>query len=122
MTGLVIRGVVLAAVVLGAFIAVRLWERRRGRVSSGFAPGITVVTGPDCRLCEPALDAIRSGGTEPSIVDIATGRRALGPISSLPVAVVASANGNLVLRRSGRSVITDAAEIVRAAHEAARAG
>jgi hypothetical protein len=115
MTGLVLRSVVLAIVVFAAFVAVRLWERRGGRASPGLAPGITVVTGPHCRLCEPALDAIRTGGGEPDVVDIAQGRLVLGPISSLPVAVVASPDGTLVLRRSGRSVITDAGDIVRAA-------
>lgn len=118
MTALLLRAIVLAAVIFGGFVAVRFWERRTGRVSSGLVPGVTVVTGPDCRLCEPALEAIRAGGIEPAIVDIATGRRELGPISSLPVAVVASRNGDLVLRRSGRSVITDAPAIARAALDA----
>lgn len=120
MTALALRATVLALVVLGAFVAVRLWEQRRGRVTTGLAPGVTLVTGPDCRLCEPALEAIRAGGVEPTIVDVEHGRRVLGSIASLPVAVVAASDGSLVMRRAGRSVITDATDLVSAARAAAR--
>lgn len=105
---MIARIALLALVVTLAWVIVQLWERRRP-VLAGLQPGITVITGPDCRLCDPAVAALRRAGVEPAIVDVAD----LGDAGyrSLPTAVVVDRAGRIVAARSGRLAVSDAATL-----------
>ncbi len=115
MTGWALRLLLLALVLAGAFLVAWVWSRRNPRVESdGLAPGLTVITGPDCRLCDPAVAALRRAGAVVTIVDDEALRAQL-KVRSLPTAVVVTAGGEIVARRSGRAVIDDAAALAEAA-------
>lgn len=115
MTGWALRLLVLGAVVSSAFLVAWLWSRRNPRVESGgLTPGLTVITGPDCRLCDPAVAALHRAGAVVTIVDD-EGLRARLKVRSLPTAVVVAAGGEIVARRSGRAVIDDALALAEAA-------
>lgn len=99
------RAVVLALVVAGAFLVVRVSERVRPRGRS-LRPGITVVTGPDCRLCDQVLAQLDQRGVTHRQVDVAD--LACGiTIRAVPTVLVADRGGDVVLRRSGKSAIAD---------------
>lgn len=102
----------LIVVVLAAMVVVRVVERR-GSVS--LVPGgtLTLLTGTGCRLCEPAERALQSYGATFASVDVA-GDHPFPRYRSLPVAIVTDANGTVLMRRSGRSVIDDAADLAAA--------
>ncbi|HVR32688.1 MAG TPA: hypothetical protein VMS74_08260 [Acidimicrobiia bacterium] len=98
------RVLVLGAVIGVALALVSAWERsrpRRLRVS----PGITVFTGPDCRLCPSLLGALDAAGAVYRTVDVAA--RPMPGVRSLPTVLVADAGGVVALRRSGRSAVAD---------------
>ncbi len=105
MTALALRAAMLAAVLVAAALAVRSWERRRGPRRAVLPPGLTVVTGPGCRLCGPVLAALRRAGAEPLIVDVSSTPVA---VASLPTALVVGERGRVILRRAGRSALDDA--------------
>ena len=114
MTGLVVRALVLVVVVVGAFWFVGVGERRRGRGRGGFPPGLVLVTGAECTLCEPAKRALRAAGAEPRTIDIADLDRETLAVSALPVALIVGSDGEILMRRSGRSVISDAPRLAGA--------
>ena len=120
MMDVVIRVALVALVLAAAWTAAAVLERHRGRRGGGLSPGVTLVTGPDCRLCEPAERALSEHGVAFETVDLSAVRERIGGVMSLPVALVVGDDGSIRLRRAGRSVITDAAEI--AAAVAPRAG
>lgn len=107
---LLARVAVLAVVFLAAMWLVRLGERRRGRTDAGLAPGLTLITGADCALCGPAEQALLAAGAAPRVLSVEQAGAGVGA-TSLPVAVVVDGRGEVRLRRSGRSVITDAPRI-----------
>lgn len=110
-----LRILILLAVVAAAWAVIAIAERRRGADRHGLPQGVLIVTTEACRLCEDAVRAISKAGPEltPRIVD-ATELDTLH-IRSAPTVIVADRRGEIVLRRSGRSAIFDAEEIVRAA-------
>lgn len=112
MTG---RLLLVGAVVVLAFAVVALWERRRGRVRSGVPSGLTIATSDACILCDAALGAIASAGPDVAVRVVDATDLAHLRIRSVPTVLVADRRGEIVLRRSGRSAITDAETIVRAA-------
>lgn len=102
----------VGVVVAVAFLAMALWERRpTSRVGAG--PGVTLVTGPDCRMCTQAVEVLGRHGVEPRLVDAAEAS-GLG-VRSVPTVFVTGSDGALLLRRSGRTVITDAIRIAELA-------
>ena len=101
---LIVIGVVLAV----AFLAVAIWERRpMTRAVAG--PGVTLITGADCRICGQALAALQHHGVSPRLMDVAEAAH-LG-VRSIPTVVITGADGTVILRRSGRTVVSDAARI-----------
>lgn len=112
---MIVRLALLGLTVAVAFGLVALLERRRGRIAATLPAGITLVTGPDCRLCDTARRALAAAAPDLAVrvVDVA----AFGDpsVRSVPTVVVADAAGDVVLRRSGRAAISDAARIVAAA-------
>ncbi len=119
-----LRIAIVAAVVLIAFLVVGIWTRRRGRsVKTTLPAGITVVIGPDCRLCRPAIDALRhvDQGIDYHVVDVGRPDADTGglAVKSLPTVVVVDEKGRVLVRRSGHSAINDAAYIVRSARKLA---
>lgn len=97
------RILVLVAAVVVAAVVLRLVERRspaRLRVE----PGITVYTGPACRLCPVVLDALDDAGVSYRVVDAST---VGAPVRSVPTVVVGDERGTVTIRRSGRAAITD---------------
>ncbi len=97
-----------------AWLAVRGWERRLGAPEPGLPPGLVVITGPGCRLCDPVVRELRRAGAEPRILDIAEVPPGAVGASSLPVAMVVDAAGRVVLRRAGRAALDAARELAGA--------
>ncbi len=108
MIEVVLRVALLVGLAAVASLAVGRWERRPGDTPAGLRPGVTVITGPDCRLCDPVVRALRRAGAEPWVVDVAELPPGALGASSLPVAVVVDAGGQVVLRRAGRAALDDA--------------
>lgn len=106
------RLLILLAVLGLALAWVALRERR---TPSGVVvrPGITVFTGPDCRMCPGLLASLQRAGASYHLVDVST-VHAPG-VSSLPTVVVADAGGEVVMRRSGRAAVTDLSTILAVA-------
>ena len=99
------RFVILLAVV-GLALAV-VWARERLTPrGTQVSPGITVVTGPDCRLCPALVLALDVAGVEYRRVDVATEAAPAG-VRALPTILVADSAGAVVIRRSGRSATAD---------------
>ena len=99
------RLLILLAVVGIALAAVWIRERTTPRRAT-VDPGITVVTGPDCRLCPALILALDVAGVEYRRVDVATESPPTG-VRSLPTILVADTAGALAIRRSGRSAMAD---------------
>jgi len=107
------RLLVLTAVTVTGLLVVRLLERTR-RGGTAVPAGITVVTGSDCRLCEAVLSLLDARGiryTSATVQSIASRLN----VRSLPTVLVADHVGSVVLRRSGRSALTDLDSILLAA-------
>ncbi len=85
-----------------------------GRRRVGLPAGLVLVTGPDCKLCAPALRALQAAGADPTVVDVADAREVVGLVTSLPTALVVGDGGAVLARRAGRSVITDAETLAAA--------
>lgn len=108
-----IERLLILAIVFGLALGwVALRERR---TSSGVTvrPGITVFTGPDCRMCPGLLASLDRAGASYHLVDVSS-VHAPG-VSSLPTVVVADAGGDVVLRRSGRAAVSDLPTILAVA-------
>ena len=114
---MILRLVLVAATLAVAWLVVAAWERRPGRRSSGLGPGLTLVTSEGCRLCGPAFAALTRAGASPVVVDAAHLPDDAGPVHSVPTAILTDRSGRVVLRRTGRSVITDAEFVARATNE-----
>jgi hypothetical protein len=99
------RLLILLAVIGVALAIVWAWERMRPR-RARIDPGITVVTGPDCRLCPGLILALDVAGVEYRRVDVAMASPPAG-VRSLPTILVADDNGIVAIRRSGRSAMAD---------------
>lgn len=99
------RFVILLAVLGVAMALVWAWERMRPR-RARIDPGITVVTGPDCRLCPALILALDVAGVEYRRVDVAM-EPAPGGVRALPTILVADNSGTVTIRRSGRSAVAD---------------
>ena len=105
-----LRVAIVAAVVLGVWLALR-WHERRATVSEGVGPGLTLVTAEGCVLCGPALEALRRVG--PSVhIRVVDAAEMPGQIRSVPTALAVDDDGTVLMQRSGRSVITDARLLV----------
>lgn len=106
---MILRLVVLVATLALAYGAAGLMERRRPRSMPGFQQGITLVTSPGCALCPAIRTVLRD--VEVREVDVS----AVAGVRSVPTVIVANADGEVILRRSGRSAIIDAPAIIEAA-------
>jgi glutaredoxin len=98
------RVLILVVVVFLAFAVVSLRERARPRRLRA-RPGITVFTGPGCRLCPALLTALEATGVRYRTVDVT--RNAAPGVRALPTVLVADHRGEVAMRRSGRSALTD---------------
>ena len=107
---------ILALVLSAVWLGIWLWERRRV-TGPELLPGITVVDGPHCKLCEPVVNAIRNADPEAELRIVDIGQMDDATIRSLPTVFVVDMDGNQVMRRSGRSALTDAETIARVARE-----
>jgi hypothetical protein len=113
---MIVRLVLLLLVVGAAFLAVAGFERLPRRAAlPGLGAGLTVVTGAGCVICPAAVRAIAAVDPGLAVRVMDRGDLADASIRSVPTAIVTDRGGAVVLRRSGRSVVTDAAEIARVA-------
>ena len=108
--------------VLGAVvIAIWAWfqvRERRSFETTGLQPGITVVTAPSCVICPETVSALeRSGSAQLNLVDASETNVTHLDIQAAPTVIVADAEGNEILRRSGRSTVSDADLIVATARK-----
>jgi hypothetical protein len=113
MTGLLLRVMLLVAAVVGVGLILRL-TLSAGRRRVALPAGLVLVTGPDCKLCAPALRALQAAGADPIVVDVSAVREVVGLVTSLPTALVVGDGGAVLARRAGRSVITDAQTLTAA--------
>lgn len=111
---MIVRSLVVFAVFGLAWLAVGWWERRQGTQATGVAPGVTMFTTDDCRICPLAIETLAEAGVPVTV------RSALDPLAealavrSVPTLVVADGQGRVTMRRSGRAVITDVGSIAAA--------
>ncbi|HSJ27243.1 MAG TPA: hypothetical protein VLB67_03470 [Acidimicrobiia bacterium] len=98
------RALFLLVVVAVAFALVSLRERARPRGLRA-EPGITVFTGPDCRLCPVLLTALEAAGVRYRTIDVT--RTETPGVTALPTVFVADRRGEVAMRRSGRSALAD---------------
>lgn len=120
---MIARLALLGVLLAGAVLVLNLYERRPGmgghvrrRVEGVLAEGVWLVVREGCRLCGPARSALQSAGVDPGLVS--SERADAVGVKSVPTALVVDCTGSVVLRRSGRSVLTDAAAIVDVARSA----
>ena len=111
---MMVRSLVVLAVFGLAWLAIGWWERRQGKQVNGVAPGATIFTTDDCRICPLAMETLAGAGVAVTV------RSALDPLAealavrSVPTLVVADGQGQVTMRRSGRAVITDVRSIAAA--------
>lgn len=107
------RGLFLLLVLGLALIVV--WFRERSHPRTRLVPpGITVLTGPDCRLCGPLLRALDELGADYRLLDVTRDPLPLA-VNSLPTVLVGDGLGALALRRTGRAAISDLSTILAVA-------
>lgn len=107
------RVLIVLAVAVVAGVLVSLRERARPRHTLRATPGITVFTGPDCRLCPPLLTALEATGVAYRTIDVT--RSEVPGIRALPTLLVADRHGAVSMRRSGRAALADLDAVVAAA-------
>ncbi|MGF1667637.1 MAG: hypothetical protein ACFCVC_15370 [Acidimicrobiia bacterium] len=102
------RIVILVGVVAFALLAVRLFERWKGRPRRGLEPGLLLVTSPGCTLCGPAQRALEAAGLDFRLVDASDVPELA--IRSVPTLFRIDGSGEVVARRSGRAAVLGAAD------------
>lgn len=113
MTVVVLRATVLLGLVALTWWAVNIGERGFGARSSSTGHRLVLITGEGCRLCGPAERALRARGARVEQLDLNDDHGQRTP-RALPAAVVLDEDGGVVMRRTGRSVIDDAALLAAA--------
>jgi hypothetical protein len=111
---MIVRSLILAAVLLAAWVLVGRWERRRGSQVEGVAPGVTMFTTDDCRICPLAIETLTDAGVPVHIMSATHPLAEALSVRSVPTLVVADTSGHVTFRRSGRSVVTDVRSIAAA--------
>ena len=108
------------AVLVGVILAVWVWlqlRERRTFSSTGLAPGITVVTSPACIICPETIASLDALGARPIVIDASVADVSSLDIQAAPTVIVADATGREVMRRSGRSTVSDVELIVATSSE-----
>ncbi len=115
---MLLRLVIVAVVLAAAWLVVGTMGRRRGPATAGsrLPAGVTVVTGPDCRLCGPALDALAAAAPDlaPHVVAGPPELLEALRVRALPTVLVVDRSGVVVLRRSGREAVAGAGDVAAA--------
>jgi len=119
---LLIRLAILALALVATWLMVRMWERRLGH-GGRVAPGVTIIVTPTCLICPETIDALQQADPSMSvrILDATIDDVRAYAVQAAPTVVVADAKGQIQMRRSGRSTISDASDIATAAREVAQA-
>lgn len=99
--------------VLGLALVWVAWRERRVRGGVGARSGMTVFTGPNCRMCPSLLTSLDRAGVSYHLVDVSS--QPAPDVSSLPTVVIADTDGEVTLRRSGRAALTDLPTILAVA-------
>lgn len=111
---MLVRVVLLLVVVAVAFGAVRVLATRRGSALAVPA-GLTLVVGPGCTLCVDARRRLDALDARYDVVDASDASRFGVNSMSLPYAFVGSPDGELLMVRRGRSVVTDVERLIERA-------
>lgn len=111
---MIVRMVILAAVLMCAWLLVGRWERRRGSQVEGVNPGVTMFTTDDCRICPLAIESLSDAGVPVQVMSATHPLAEALSVRSVPTVVVADRAGQVTFRRSGWSVVTDARSIAAA--------
>lgn len=111
---MLVRLVILLVVLAVAFGLVRILATRRG--SALVVPaGLTLVVGPGCTMCVEARRRLDALDARYEVVDASDARRFGVDSMSLPYAFVGSPDGELLMVRRGRSVVTDVERLIERA-------
>ncbi len=108
------RTLLVALVVLVAFAAVALWQRRGTTRLLSLPVGLTIVAEDTCRDCDTAKAEFDRLGVSYTAISVADAVAAGLTTRSIPTAVVSGPGGEALLVRRGRSVITDSGAIAAA--------
>lgn len=106
---MVIRLALLAVLGSGAWLVAGWTQRRRIRGRLALPAGITLITGPGCSMCIPVERALVRAGARPVVTDVAELMIPGLTVRSLPTVLVVDEAGTVVMRRSGRAALNDAA-------------
>jgi hypothetical protein len=101
-----IERLLILVIAVGVGLAVVVVRERMRPRSIDHRPGITVYTGPDCRICPPLLAMLEGAGVPFRVFDVSRTDPPFA-VRALPTVVVADESGEVVLGRSGRSTVTD---------------
>lgn len=114
------RILILVAVLALAWAAQAWWVRRIPTGRLDLPPGLSLVIGEGCRLCRPALTALRRAGPELEVrvIDARRARQVGLAVSSVPTAVVVDETGRVRERRSGTAVLREAPRVAAVARAA----
>lgn len=113
---MLIRAILLAGILLVAFAAVGVANRRPGRVGSLVPPGLTLVVASGCVLCGTARSALDAAGGAYRVVDVHDATRFGIAGATVPYAFVGDAAGRVVMVRRGGTVASDARALLEATH------
>jgi len=85
------------------------------------APGVTIIVTPSCLICPETIDALQIADPEMTIrvLDATVDDVRAYAVQAAPTVVVADAKGEIQMRRSGRSAISDASAIATLARQVA---
>jgi Glutaredoxin len=112
---MVVRMALLLVVLLAAFLAVGIAERWRGRTGSVAVPvGLTLVSSPGCRDCVVAKERFDRLGVPYREVGLDVAASLGLRTFTMPMAIVGSPAGDLVMVRRGSAVAADAEALMAA--------
>lgn len=113
---MLIRALLLVGILVIAFAAVGVANRRRGRVVSLVPPGLSLVVASGCMVCGRARSALDAAGGAYRVVDVHDATRFGIAGTSVSCAFVGDAAGRVVMVRRGGTVASDARDLLEAAH------
>ncbi len=109
------RTILVVAIVGLSVLVVSLWQRRGLGAPIAVPAGVTLVTAGSCRDCATAKTEFDRLGVAYRVISVAEAESEGIVTRTVPTAIVGGRDGDPMLVRRGRSVITDSGVIADAA-------